>query len=113
MARCFGRAADRHEVLDLAHSVVREETRDEHVGIGQVELPGPCGHGCGQFKTPAAVLVQDRSENARRVERRGAMPVDGPGGSDKSDGMQVADQPMIRYRQIACMASHAWSISLR
>ena len=96
----FSRAGDRHEVLDLADSVLREEPGDQHVGIREVELPGLRGQGGGQLEAPAAVSVQDRCENARRVERRSAVPVDGAVSSYQRDRVQVADQPMLGYRQV-------------
>ena len=78
----LGRAAGRHEILDLTDPVLGGETGDQHVGIGVIELPGCRRHRGAQLKRPATVGVQERAEHGRGVERRAAIPVDGPVGSD-------------------------------
>ena len=85
------RATDRHEVLDLTHTVAGEEPGDQHVGIGVVELPGLRGDRGGQLKAPASAGVQERAEHAGSVERRAAIPVDGAVGSDQGHAVHVAD----------------------
>jgi hypothetical protein len=102
----LGRAGDRHKILDLADSALREETGDQHVGIREIELPGLCRQRGGQLKTPTAVRVQNRSEKARGVERRAAMPVDGPVGSHQRHSVQITNQPMLRHRQVAGTTRH-------
>ncbi len=46
------------------------------------------------------VGVQDRAEDARRVEARAAVPVDRPVGADERDRVQVADQPVLGDGQV-------------
>jgi hypothetical protein len=48
-----------------------------------------------------AVGVEDRREDARRVEARAAVPVDRPVGADQRDGMQIADQAVLGDGQVA------------
>ena len=61
--RCAAVAAQRrgHEVLHLPHAVAHQEARDEHVGVGEVELLG----------APAVAVGRD-PEQARRGRRRGS-----------------------------------------
>ena len=91
-----------HEVLHLPHSVGHQEARDEDVGVGQVELLGAPAVAVGRDAEQApAVGVEDRREDARRVEARAAVPVDRPVGADERDGVQVADQAVLGDGQVA------------
>jgi hypothetical protein len=91
-----------HEVLHLPHSAGHQEARDEDVGVGQVELLGLPAVAVGRDpEQAAAVGVEDRREDARRVEARAAVPVDRPVGADEHDGVQVTDQAVLGDRQIA------------
>ncbi len=93
---------DRHEILDLPDSGGSQEARDQHVGVGQVQLlvlrlaiGGP------ERKVSAAVGVEQRGEHARRVKPRGAIPVDRSVRADQSHGVQVADHPVLGDRRVA------------
>jgi hypothetical protein len=55
----LSRAADRHEVLDLADAILREETGDQHVGIREIELPGLHRQRGGQLKAPVISPCSD------------------------------------------------------
>ena len=95
------RARDRHEVLDLGDAVLAQEAGDEHVGVGEVELPrGDLSvdgfHGPGT----AAAGVEQRTEHTRRVEPRTAEPVDPPVDSHDGRGTQVPDDTVVGDRQI-------------
>ena len=91
-----------HEVLHLTHSVGHQEARDEDVGVGEVELLGAPAVAVGRDAEQApAVGVEDRREDARRVEARAAVPVDRPVGADERDGVQVADQAVLGDGQVA------------
>ena len=91
-----------HEVLHLPHSVGHQEARDEDVGVGEVELLGAPAVAVGRDAEQApAVGVEDRREDARRVEARAAVPVDRPVGADERDGVQVADQAVLGDGQVA------------
>jgi hypothetical protein len=48
----------------------------------------------------AVVGVEDAAEDARRVERRAAVPIDRAGGADQRDGVEIADEPVLGDRQI-------------
>ena len=92
----------RHEVLHLPHSVGHQEARDEDVGVGEVELLGAPAVAVGRDPEQAPVVgVEDRREDARRVEPRAAVPVDRPVGADERDGVQVADQAVLGDGQVA------------
>ena len=63
----------RHEVGDLRHAVGREEAGQEHVGVREVHLlPVHVLPGRGDLKPPALLVVEDRREDARRVEVAGS-----------------------------------------
>ena len=70
---------DRHEILDLADAMRGEEPGDQHVGVREVQLLVlPLAVGRPQREVAAAFGVEQRGEHARRVEPRGAVPVDRP-----------------------------------
>src|SRR5258706_12066232 len=48
----------------------------------------------------AALLVEQRGEDARRVEPRGAEPVDRAVGRDQRGSLQISDQAVVLYRWI-------------
>jgi len=97
LAACScARLPNRHEVLDFAHSLGREEARDEHVGVGEVQLLGLMISPSGPEGEAAPALgVEDRSEHARRVEAWAAVPIDRAIGADKGDRVQVTDHSML------------------
>ena len=91
-----------HEVLHLPNALGHQEARDEDVGVGQVELLGAPPVAVGRDAEQAsAVGVEDRREDARRVEARAAVPVDRPVGAHERDRVQVADQSVLGDRQVA------------
>jgi hypothetical protein len=102
MGMC-GRTAPRHghEVLHLPDAIGHQEACDEDVGVGEVELLGGPAVAVGRDpeQTPVGG-VEDRREDARRVESRGAVPIDRPVGADERDGVQVADQAMLGDRKV-------------
>jgi hypothetical protein len=68
----------------------RQEARDEDVGVGEVELLGVQAVAVGRdAEQPTAVGVEDRREDARRVEARAVVPVE----ADERGGVQVAVSP--------------------
>ena len=91
----------RHEVVHLADPARRGEPGDQHVGVGEVELPGSGGHGRGQGERPTALGVQDRGEHAGSVEAGAAVPIDGAVGAHQRGAVQVADQTVLRDGEIA------------
>src|SRR2546429_5172506 len=79
-----------------------QEAGDEDIGIGKVELLGAGAVDFGRDAEPtAAVGVEDRGEDARRVEPRAAVPVNRPVSPDERDGVQITDQAMLGDRQVA------------
>ena len=87
-----------HEVLNLAHSVIGEESRDEHIRVGKVELSCPGGNAGLECKEAAFPGVQQRAEDARRVEGGTAEPIDGPVRPDKGDAMEISDEAVLGDR---------------
>jgi hypothetical protein len=100
--RCLTATRRGHEVLHLPHSVGHQEARDEDVGVGEVEQLGAPAVAFGRdAEQAAAVGVEDRREDARRVKARTAVPIDRPVGADERHGVQVADQAVLGDRQVA------------
>ena len=92
---------DRHEVLHLADAVLGEEARDEDVASpGSRAAWRPSPRRRAQRVEAALVLVEDRAEHARRVERRAAVPVDRAVGADERDRVQVADEAVLGDREV-------------
>jgi hypothetical protein len=95
------RRRHRHEVLDLPDARLRQEPGDQDVRVREVELLYRRGtpHRCDPV-VAAPVAVEDRAEDARRVEPGAAVPVDRPVGADERDRPQVADHPVLGNRQV-------------
>ena len=94
-------AVDRHEVLDLDDSVGRHEARDQDVRVGKVELLGhTLGHDRCDPVVAALARVEDRGEDAGRIEPRQAVPVDRAVRTDERDGVQVADHAVLGDGQV-------------
>lgn len=88
--------ARRHEVVHLPHPVGRQEAGDEDVGVGKVELlRGPALALGLDAEAAAAVGVEERGEDAWRIDAPRAVPVDRAVGADQGDGVQVADQAVL------------------
>lgn len=90
-----------HEVLDLRHPVRGEEARDQHVRVGEVELPGAGRDLGGQLERPAPLGVEDGPEDAGRIEARAAVPVDGAVRADQGGRTEIADQAVLGDRYVA------------
>jgi hypothetical protein len=87
----------RHVVHDLAHAARRQEARDQDVRIGPVVLLG--GHvrdiARADLEVAALLLVEDRREDARRVEMWVAEPVDRSVHPDQGRAVHVADNAVV------------------
>ncbi len=87
---------DRHEVQHLADPVGGHEPGDQHGRVWQVQLPGDVV--VGGWRDPevaAAVGVEQRRENAGRVEPRAAEEVHSAVSGHQRRGLQVPDEPVI------------------
>ena len=108
---------DRHEVLHLADPVGIERARDQDVRVREVQLLRPrAGVGGSDAVVPTAVGVEDRGEDARRVEARAAVPVDRPVRGDERDRVQVADDAVFLDRRIPLapvLVGHLLGLRLR
>ena len=95
------RVLDRHEVHDLADALVAEKARHQHVAVGHVHLLVLRLVEAGDPEEAPFLVVEDRREDARRVEVRQAAPVDGPVDAHQGDRVQVADDAVGLDRLVA------------
>ena len=94
-------AGNRHEVDHLADAVHAQESRDEDRRARQIQLLGDVVDAVGRdAEVTTSLMIEQRSEDARRVEPRCAEPVDRAVGRDQRSGLQVSDQAMVFYRWI-------------
>jgi hypothetical protein len=104
------RLGDGHEVQQLPDSVWTHEPGQQDRALRQIELAGDVALVSRSDPEVAALLaVEQRREDARRVESRQAQPIDLALGTDQRCRMQVADQTMISDRRIALHAHHPGS----
>ena len=89
------RLLDRHEVDHLGDALRRQEPRDEDSRVGEVHLL--CHAVVDGVKGEVATLpvVEQRGEDARRVEAGAAEPVHGAVRGDERCRLQVADQTVV------------------
>ena len=92
----------RREVQHAERALGRLEARLEDVGVGQVSLY-PQARRRRSDGELAAVVVEERPENRRRIEARHAAPDDGAVAPYMSCQLAVANEPEIRER-------HAWHV---
>jgi hypothetical protein len=85
------RVLDRHEVDHFADPLGAEEARQQHVAVGQVHLLVLGLVEAGDLEEASFVLVENRGEDAWRVELRQAAPVDRTVHAHQRDRVQVAD----------------------
>ena len=86
---------DRHEIHDLAKTVIAVGTRHKNRAFGQVLLFEVDPAFGGDGKAAPDFIVQYGRKNARGVKGRQAAPVNGPVDTDESYCMQVADDSVI------------------
>src|SRR4029077_635345 len=88
----FARQTYRHEIFKFADTVRREKAGEQHVGSRPIELLRPDTILAGRVLEPASLLVvQDGGEDARRIERWDAEPLDGAADADEGRRPHVAD----------------------
>ena len=89
-------AGDRHEVDHLTDAGLGHEPGDEDRGVREVQLLAGDGlHGGPDPEVPPSLVVEQRPEDARRVEPWCAEPVDGAVGGDERRGLEVADEAVV------------------
>jgi hypothetical protein len=106
---------DRHEVEHFADTVCSQEPRDQDSSVGEVQLPAhvvvPVGP---DVEVPAAVVVEQGSEDARGVETRAAKPIDSSVGTYEGCRLQVADETVLTdvgvaiHRNVLSSLSSFW-----
>ena len=94
------RVPQRHEVLNLADSLFGEESGDEHIRVGKVELPRPGGDRRRESKEASLTGVEEGAEDTRRVEGRAAKPIDGPVGPDEGHAVKIPHEAVVSDRQV-------------
>ena len=104
MARRRGVALDQwHEIDDLTDAIRRHEASHEVGRVGQVDLPGlVTGSDWSDSATASLVSVEKRGENARRIEARGAEPVDRSVPGDQGGRLKVADESVVGNLWVLC-----------
>ncbi len=94
-----GLPTHRHEVADFADAVGSEKAGDQHVGARPVELLVRRHRAAGPDHEAAALLiVEDRGEDAGRIEVGVAEPVDRAVHADQCHGVHVPDDPVVLDR---------------
>src|SRR3712207_6800095 len=95
--------------MDFCYAVGAQEAGDEDVGLREVELFGrPVCSGRGDSPVAAALLVENRPEQAGGVETWAAVPVDRSLGADERDRVEVAYEAVFGYRQVATRVGRFW-----
>src|SRR6202035_4817483 len=90
-------------------SLFGEESGDEHIGVGKVELSRPGGDRSREGKEASLTGVEERAEDARRVEGRAAKPINGPVGPDEGHAVQIPHQAMVGDRQAVTPTGRPWT----
>src|SRR5437867_5055979 len=78
-----------------------QEARDEDVRVWQVHLPcADIVEARRDAKQAAPLVVEERGEDARRIDPRRAAPVDRAVGAHEGHRPQVADDAVLFYWQV-------------
>jgi hypothetical protein len=89
-------AADRHEVIDLTDPGLTEEPGDQDGGVRQIHLLGIKGsRRRPDSKATALLVVEQRPEDAGRVESRSTEPVDRAVCRHERGSLQITDQAVV------------------
>jgi hypothetical protein len=92
---------DRHEVRDLSDSRLGQIAGHEERGVGQVHLLGEdIVRECRDAEPTTVLVVEQRTEDGRRVDTRTTEEVDRTGGVQEGRGLQVADETVLGDRWI-------------
>ncbi len=86
---------DRHEVDHLADPFIAENTRDQDIRIGEIELLARGGSHGSDFEVASLLIVEQSAEHARRIEVRKTTPIDRTVHSDQCDRVEVPDHPVV------------------
>ena len=97
----------RHEIRDLGHTAVGQEPGEQHVGVGQVELPVyRVVEPRRDLEAAAVIGVEEGREYRGGIKRRKAEEVDRPVLAYQRDCVKVADDPVVFYGRVA-VCQHA------
>src|ERR1700733_9287788 len=109
-----GTSQDRHEILNFADAVGREEPRDEPVGIRPIDLlVSRVLVSRAEAEVATLFVVEDAGEDAGRIEVREAEPVDRPLHADQSGGPHVPDDAVVFDRLITHAHSREKAATIR
>src|SRR5262249_45785895 len=85
-----------HEVGHLGDAVGVEEARQQHVGVGKIELLARrAPEEWRDLEAPTTLRVDEGREHRRRVEARQAEEVDGSVHAYQGDRMEIADDAIL------------------
>jgi hypothetical protein len=94
--------ADRHIVDDFADAFRGQESRDQDVRLGPIELLMSDFVVCGTDRESAPlVIVEDRREQTGRVKMRETKPVNRTGFANQRDRAEVADYAVVFNRLVS------------
>ena len=95
--------ANGHVVDDLRYAVLGEEAGDQDVRLGPVDLfvDDSVGSRRTDTEVSALPLIQNRGEDARRIEMGETEPVDGAVHPDQRYCLQVSDDAIVLDRQVS------------
>ena len=103
----------RHEVRDLGHAAVRQEPGEQHIRVGQVQLPV---HRVVELRrdleAAAAIGVEESRKHRGGVKRREAEEVDRPVLAYQRDCVKVADDAVVLYGRVAVWEHRTITIRL-
>jgi hypothetical protein len=105
---------DRHEVDHFPDAGRGHEPRYQNSGVRDVELPDDNGiqRLGSDLKSAAPLCVEERCEDAGRVETRAAIPVDTAARAHEGRCLQIADHAVMSDQRVAHLA-HPGAIQIR
>ena len=99
---CDAGVLHRHEVRHLGDAAVGQEPGEQHVRVGQVQLPV---HRVVELRrdleAAAAIGIEERGKDRGRIKRREAEEVDRPALAHQRDGVKVADDAVVFNGRVA------------
>src|SRR5262249_12952389 len=89
---------DRHVVRDFTYTVRRKQSRDENVCRRPIELLYLDLSNGSNLKKTSPLIIENPSEYTGRVEMGKTKPIDRSVHPNQSDGVHVADDPVVLDR---------------
>ena len=87
---------DWHAIGNLGDAVIRQEARQQNIGVGQIKLAMlRVVQNRRDAEVAAFVVIEKPGKNSRRVEVRERHEIDGAIHADQSNGVEVADDAIV------------------